>query len=62
MKVQESPAKVPWKRSFSLTPPPPKDAAEEKRFALRSNAKFKQWLQDADAKLEHLEALRRESF
>jgi len=58
-KVQESPPKVPWARGFSLMPPPPKDAAEERRFKLRADPRFKQWLQDLDAKVGQFEAIRR---
>ena len=40
-------------------PAPPKDAAEERRFKLRADPRFKQWLADLDYKLGQYEALRR---
>jgi len=58
--LDAAPPKV--KRGFSLMPPPPCDEAEAKRFALRSDKRFKEWLADLDCKAQQFESLRREDF
>jgi len=52
---------VPWSQGFTLVPQPV-DEAERRRWAVRSDPKFKAWLRDADAKAAQFEAMRRETF